>query len=317
MTGTAATGAVATPHADGAAELRRAGTAVRTTLAPGGALTSVRIDEQEWCAAAGWTDHVPTIGACTLPTFVAGVAGHVLPAGGVLTAALPRVQVRADGTREAIISEWEAELYPLAFERTVTLEGDGTVHLAYRATNPRTAPVPFIWGMSIPCAWDPNLRIELPPGVRARVAASWGAGFPAAGSEFTWPHLRNGGELVDLARPAQLAKGFGVICFIELPAAGVTLRTARGAITVRGTRGVVSHLRVLVDHDAPVPGRAPSRWWRRSSVHRVLSVAPMVGAPDTLLDAVGAWKAARWVEPGATMQWDVQFARAIDPDEDG
>ena len=213
------------------------------------------------------------------------------------------------------MSDWDAEAYPLAVGRTVAFDADGAIHLAYAATNPRATPVPFIWGISIPLAWDPSVRIELPAGVRARVAASWGEGFPAAGSEFTWPQLRNGGELIDLARPTQLPKGFGVTCFVELPAAGVTLRTSAGAMTIRGTRGVVSHLRVAIDHEAPVPGRAPSRWWRRRPAHRTVSIAPTVGAPDTLLDAVGAWKAARWVEPGKTLQWDVRFARAVEPDD--
>jgi hypothetical protein len=288
---------------------------VRTTLANGGALTSVLFDDVEWCGTSGWTDHAPTIGACTLPTFVAGVAGQALPSGGVLPALVPRVSILADGTREVITSAWDADLYPLAFERTTTLDAEGAVQLAYRASNALTVPVPFIWGMSIPVDWDASVRLELPPGVRARVATSWGKGFPAAGSEFTWPHLRNGGELIDLARPAQLAKGFGVVCFVELPATGATLRTARGGITVRGTKGVVSHLRVLIDHDAPIPGRAPSRWWRRGSVYRNVSIAPMVGAPDTLLDAVGDWKAARWVEPGATMDWEVRIARALEPED--
>ena len=104
MTDVAAVGAATVPHAEGAAELRRENAAVRTTLAAGGAITSVQLDDVEWCARGRWTDHIPTLGGCTMPTFVAGVAGQVLPEGGVLAAVPPRVSVAADGTRESVVS---------------------------------------------------------------------------------------------------------------------------------------------------------------------------------------------------------------------
>jgi hypothetical protein len=43
-------------------------------------------------------------------------------------------------------------------------------------------------------------------------------------------------------------------------------------------------------------------------------VGPAVGAPDQLSEAVGSWGAARWIEPGETVTWDVRI-RVLNAEE--
>ena len=38
-----------------------------------------------------------------------------------------------------------------------------------------------------------------------------------------------------------------------------------------------------------------------------ITIGPAAGAPDSLSDAVGSWRAAQWLEPGATMVWTVRY----------
>lgn len=42
---------------------------------------------------------------------------------------------------------------------------------------------------------------------------------------------------------------------------------------------------------------------KRGDAYCNLSLAPCLGAPDTLTEALGDWKGAIWLEPGATKEW--------------
>jgi hypothetical protein len=278
---------------------------VRTSVLPGAPIESLRQDDVEWCAAGAWLEHAPTIGACTLGTYVGGVPGLVLPAGGVLGTEEPVVDVVAAGTGHAVRSWWPPAGYPLGIQRLLSLTADGALHAHYDVSNAQSMPLPLLWGLTIPLAWRDDVRLELPVGARTRIAATWGEGLPTAGSEFAWPSLRDGGRLLDLSTPARLPRGLGVLCFVELPQGRFSVRTEQGILEVTGTPGVVTHARVLLDHDAPIPGRPPVRWWRRRPPARAILVGPTVGAPDTLSDAVGGWHAARTVGAGATLDWAV------------
>jgi len=278
---------------------------VRTVLAPGAPIESLQIGAHEWCAAGPWHEHAPTIAASVLPTYVAGVPGASLPVGGVLGSLAPELTVRASGGAESLTAMWPAGAYPLAVQRTMQWVDDGALRLTYEARTDGASPVPFVWGLTLPLSWSTGVRLELPSGARARVAASWGEGLPVAGSEFVWPSLRDGGRLLDLSHPSTMRRGAGVLCYVELPRAKFTVRCGDATLEVSGTPGVVTHARVLIEHEAPVAGRPPSRWWQRRAPQRQIVIAPTIGAPDTLHEAVGGWKAARWLDAVATLHWDL------------
>ncbi len=44
---------------------------------------------------------------------------------------------------------------------------------------------------------------------------------------------------------------------------------------------------------------------KKAAPYSNLAIAPCLGAPDTLSDALGAWDAAHWIEAGATARWSM------------
>ena len=297
----------ALPHADNgaAAELRRGSASVRVSLAPGAPITSFVSAGSDWCGAGAWHDHAPSARACALPTFVAGAAGARFVDGGSLGSDQPEVEVRADGDASTITARWPVPSYPLAWLRTIALDQQGALQLKYSVTNEGRTPLPFVWGLSMSCAWGAGVSVDLPRGARARVAGSQGDGMLSAGSEFAWPSLRDGGHLVDLTHPAQLGTRRAVLCFVELPRGRLAVRSGGAVLEVRADPGVLTHARVWVNNGAPGESAPRRSWWRRASSPSVLAVGPTIGAPDHLSDAVGSWGAARWIESHETLSWGV------------
>lgn len=247
----------AAPHR--AAELRRGGAVVRTAIAQGAPIESLWQGDVDWCAAGAWREDAP-----------------------LLAVGAPEVAVRATGGEESITAAWRDGAAPTAFSRTLRLDRDGALLLHYERALSRETSRPHAWRLSMPVLWDAAVRLELPAGARARVAASWGEGLPAAGSEFVWPSLSMAKRTLDLSQPTTMVRGAGVLCLVELPRGKFVVRTSAGRLEVGGTPGVVTHARVLIEHDAPLEGRTPPRWWQRRPSHRQIVVGPSVGAPDTL-----------------------------------
>jgi hypothetical protein len=244
--------------------------------------------------------------ACTLPTFVAGVPRGVLPDGGVLAAEEAVIDVRADGGTGAIIAHWEPRAYPLAWERTIALTSDDSLTIGYAVSNAQGNPVPFVWSLDIPVPWREAMAMELSRGGRARVASARGEGLPRSGSEFTWPALRDGGKLVDLSTPTHLMPRNAVSVHVELAREQILLRVDDSLLELSSSDGVISHAHLAVNNDADAENAPPRRWWRKHQAVQTIVAGPSAGAPSSLAEAVGAWNAARWVEPGATVRWSLQ-----------
>jgi hypothetical protein len=104
------------------AEIRSGAAAVRVAVGPGAPIVSCRLGGREWCEAGAWRDYAPTLGACSLPTFVAGAPRGALPEGGVVGADAPDIQLSAAGAAPAIRATWRCQSYPLEWTRSVTLE---------------------------------------------------------------------------------------------------------------------------------------------------------------------------------------------------
>ena len=56
---------------------------------------------------------------------------------------------------------------------------------------------------------------------------------------------------------------------------------------------------------------------KRRKPYSNLTFAPCIGAPDTLEEALGAWKGAHWIEPGAAYLWSLRWRAASVPRPDG
>lgn len=306
-------GAPLTPASTGAAaELRRGRTAVRVRQAPGAPLEGLHLGGLDLSAGGAWTEWGPTLAACTVPTYVAGLGGLALPAGGSIGGTVPSLQVTADGQTTALTAVWEPDLLPFGLVRTLRTPADDVLQLDYEARNHGTLRLPFIWGLCIPLPWDGDWRVDLPQHARTRLAAAWGQGLPAVGSVGTWPQLRVGSTLADLSAPSRMPRGAGAVAYVDAPGGACTLRAPGGAVALSGSPGLLTHVRVLAEHEAPMPGRAPHRFWHRGPRPRSASVALTIGAPDALSEALGDWKGARWLEPGASLQWSITLSLPVD-----
>ena len=279
---------------------------MRIAVDRGAPITSYVAGGRDWCDVDAWRDFGPTRAACVLPTYVSGAGGTRFPDGGLLAADEPDVQLRADGTLGTITARWPQTGYPLDWVRSVALDVDGSLLAQYRVHNMHDATLPFVWSVPIPLPWERSVSVDLPRGARGRVAWALGEGMASAGAEFSWPSLR-GGKLVDLSRPAQLANGTALLCFVELAHGKFSVRAGGVTLEISGEPDVLTHARLHIINDAEIPGRPARRWWRRRPPLKMLAVGPSAGAPDSLSDAVGAWRSAQWLEPGATMVWTVRY----------
>jgi hypothetical protein len=270
------------PAAPSAAEIRRGRAAVRTLTATGAPLSSVRWDDADWCSDGAWREIGSAVGATA-----------------------PAVDVRATGEATAIESRWTDHAARIRVTRTLTWGADGTLAAQYTASHAHTGVLPFDWGLTMPVLWSPTTRLELPVGGRAHIAESWGAAMPAAGTEFVWPTVRVEQRQYDLSSPTRLPKGHGLLCYVELPRGQFAVRTPQGTMDVAGTPGVVTHARVFIDHEAPLPGRDPARWWQRRAPQRAIVIGPAIGAPARVDAAATGGAAARRLTPGTVLQWDL------------
>jgi hypothetical protein len=81
----------------------------------------------------------------------------------------------------------------------------------------------------------------------------------------------------------------------------------RAAVEADGARLEVSfdieqvpHVAISIDK----PGWSP--FGKRRSA-RTVALAPSIGSPDSLSEALGAWRDAAWLEPGETREWQLTW----------
>jgi hypothetical protein len=133
-----------------------------------------------------------------------------------------------------------------------------------------------------------------------------------AGAEHQWPRLRVNGTLVDLSRPAALKQDFACKLFVELPRTEVVVALeeagARLEMHLHGRQ--VPRVGLWINRRGwrpfmPSRSALPPFLRKKAAPCSALALAPCLGAPDTLSDALGAWDAAHWLEPGATARWSM------------
>jgi hypothetical protein len=131
-----------------------------------------------------------------------------------------------------------------------------------------------------------------------RVWSQHGIDLGGAGREMRWPRVAVGGKLVDLSCPDAVARAYACKLFVDVPANG-------GAIAVEedGARLELGLDPAQVPHVGIWLNRGGWSPFRRKSSYRNLALEPCLGAPDSLAEALGAWRAAAWLAPGATREW--------------
>jgi hypothetical protein len=120
--------------------------------------------------------------------------------------------------------------------------------------------------------------------------------------------IRSSGRLLDMSNPAAVAKKYACKLFLEM-------REGRAAIIEDGMR-----LEVAFDvSEIPNFGLWINRGgWsplKRAKPYSNIAFEPCIGAPDTLEEALGAWKNAHWLDAGKARRWSLRWrAVAAEPE---
>ena len=300
----------------GTAELRAGGSRVVIVPALGGKISAMELAGRQWL----WTDAAletaadaasaanlggldecfPTIAACTVSF---GKEPVSLPEGGELRSLRADTHiVTPEGIPEAV-STWQSERHPYRFTRRVRVNGDGQVEMRYEAANEGDASLPFVWASQPVFPLDSETRILLPHRSRVRVAAQHGIdlGSTGAGSEHQWPHVRLEKRIVDLSRPASVARKYACKLFVDPVGGMVAIEEPPLRLELVVDPREVPDLGILINRRG-LPFGAKNR------TVNVLTLQPGIGAPDSLADALGSWKSAHVLEPGESRSWTVRWS---------
>lgn len=248
----------------------------------------------------GYDDCFPTRAACTLPQQVPGYAGLALPEHGELWSRPCAVEIDTARDGQRALCRWKGVRLPYHAEREVHMRGDGEVVLRYRVTNDGAARMPFLWCADLALPLTPVTRLLLPDGLVAKVIRAQGVELGGEGTEHRWPRFPMGKRLVDLSRPATVGKRFAARFALVLPAGRATIHEGPARLDIAVEPAEVPNLAVEVV-------RRPGGFLSRRGAASRLTVAPAIGTPDALSDALGAWQSAHWIAPGETRAWSVRL----------
>jgi hypothetical protein len=269
--------------------------------------------------AGGFVDCFPTIAACQLPSWVKGAAALAAGDHGDLWAQTPEFALETSSAGPQVRCIWRGESVSYRFERTTTVQSDGAIVFSYVVHNDSANRLPFLWS---PHALFPltNLtRLVLPEGARTRIGAQDGAEFGGMAAEYHWPRLRNGAAIVDLSRPARaLRDPYACKLFVDLPKGDCVVAIEEGdaRLEMQLAGHEIPRVAVTVNRGklGPVNVAKSIFPWKRAKPYSTVSLAPSLGAPDALADAIGAWDAAQWVEAGGAARWTMTWRGMPTPD---
>lgn len=308
----------------GFVELRGGGSRVVIVPALGGKIAQLELGGRQWlwtsdvtpyalpdenssyletADSGGYDECFPTVAACKVPTWVRAFGGVQLPDRGELWSQAASVDVRTSPDGQTALTTWMGRRMPYRITREVRVTPGGEVECEYEATNTGTDRVPFIWSAQPVFPLTSETRIELQPATRLHVYAQHEIALGLGATDLRWPMVRSQGRLLDLSHPFGVAKRYACKVFLEM-------REGRAALIEDGVR---LELAFRVD-DVPNIGIWINRggWtpFKRGKPYQNLALQPCIGAPDSLEDALGAWKNAHWLEGGKSRRWSLKW-RAV------
>lgn len=257
----------------------------------------------ETADTGGYDECFPTVATCKVPTWVRAFGGVQLPDRGELWSQAPSIDVRTSPEGQTATTTWMGRRMPYRLTRAVRVTPAGEVECEYEATNTGTDRVPFIWSAQPVFPLTSETRIELQQATRLHVYAQHEIVLGLGATDLRWPMVRSQGRLLDLSHPFAVAKRYACKVFLEM-------REGRVALIEDGVR---LELSFRVD-DVPNIGIWINRggWtpFKRGKPYQNLALEPCIGAPDSLEDALGAWKNAHWLEAGKSRRWLLKW-RAV------
>ncbi|MFI5311550.1 MAG: hypothetical protein ACHQQ3_09975, partial [Gemmatimonadales bacterium] len=119
--------------------------------------------------SGGFDECFPTLGACSLPSWVKGAGNAVLGDHGELWSRPAGLSITTDEHGHSATCSWTGLALPYRFARTITVRPDGTVAFTYAVTNTGEVRMPFLWSSHPVFPLTDSSRIVLPEGARTRV----------------------------------------------------------------------------------------------------------------------------------------------------
>jgi galactose mutarotase-like enzyme len=315
----------------GFAELRGGGARVLIVPALGGKIAQLELGGRQWLWASdvtpyslpddnasydetadtgGYDECFPTVRACRVPTWVRSFGGAALPDRGELWSQAPAIDVRTSPEGQTATTTWTGRRMPYRFTREVRVTPTGEVTCDYEAANTGADRIPFIWSPRLMLPLTSTTRLDLPPATRMHVYAQHEIALGVGATDLRWPMVRSAGKLLDMSSPWMVAKRYACKLFLEM-------REGRAAVIQDGVRLDVSFSIEDVPHFGVWINRGAWTPFKRGKAYSNIAFAPCIGSPDTLEEALGAWKSASWLEPGKSRRWSLTWrARAeLPPDE--
>jgi len=311
----------------GFAELRGGGSRVLIVPALGGKIAHLELAGRQWLWASevtpyglpdenasydetgdtgGYDECFPTVRACKVPTWVRAFGGVPLPDHGEVWSQVPSIDVRTSPDGQTATTTWMGRRMPYRLTRVVRVTPTGDVECEYEATNTGTDRVPFLWSAHPVFPLTSTTRLDLPAATRMHVYTQHEIALGVGATDLRWPMIRSAGKLLDMSNPWTVAKRYACKLFLEM-------REGRAAIVQDGLRLEVTF---RVD-DVPNFGLWINRggWtpFKRGKPYSNFTFAPCIGAPDTLEEALSAWKSAHWLDAGKSTRWSLRWRAAPEP----
>jgi galactose mutarotase-like enzyme len=305
----------------GHAELSAGGSRVVIIPELGGKIASLEIAGRQWlwvnpsipyrtpvpgssyvqhADSGGYDECFPTVGPCTLPPSAEAFAGVELQDHGELWSQRPTIELetRPDGQQATMV--WTGVKLPYRFKRVVRIDATGAVSMRYSVRNTGTARLPFIWSSHPLLPLGDHTRLVLPEGEPVRVYRSDRIEMGGAGAEHRWPNIRTPKHTLDLSRPGATGKRFACKLFFDSVPGIAAIEEGGARLEVRFDHAEVQDFGLWIN----ARGWSPSR---RIRSYSNLAFEPCIGAPDTLTDALGGWRRARWLDAGETRKWTLTW----------
>jgi galactose mutarotase-like enzyme len=258
----------------------------------------------ETADSGGYDECFPTVGPCRIPGAVRGVGGVELPDHGELWAQEVALEASRVNGADQVLTTWRGRRLPYWFSRAVRVLPDGSVAMHYVATNAGDAPLPFLWSAHPLLPLTARTRLELPEGARVRVYAQHGAQLGGPLAEHRWPFVEVDGRTADLRRPdAAFGRDYACKLFLDMPVGRAAIEEDGARLEVAFDVGEVPHFGLWLNRHGWTP-------FADGEPYRNLAFEPCIGAPDTLDDALGAWRSAFWLGPGEARSWNLTWSAA-------
>jgi hypothetical protein len=262
-----------------------------------------RADDASYVQTAdsgGYDECFPTVAPCTLPGNVRGFGGVTLPDHGELWSQRPEIDVRSPSGSPSATCIWRGVRMPYEFRRQVTIGPEGEIIMRYAATNTGRDRMPFIWSPQPLLPLTAQTHITLPPNAKTRVYAQENIDLFGAGADHLWPKLQGQKGRVDLSHPDSVARKYVCKLFVDMPSGHAAVQEGNSRLDVEFDAHEIPNFGLWINKRGWTP-------FKRGKAYQNFSFAPCIGAPDSLSDALGEWKSAVWLEPGARREWTVTW----------